>query len=75
MMKDIKLMKVIDEETLERIDDALENALIAHEPLDNDSRCRCGARNNMDGDVLHGHRLGALSQAVRGALGVAEADQ
>lgn len=59
-----------DDELQDRIDDAMEDVLLAHEPLDNDSRCSCGARNNMDGDVLHGHRLGLLSEAVRNALGV-----
>lgn len=27
----------------------------------------CGARNNMDGDVLHGHRLGVVATAAREA--------
>jgi hypothetical protein len=58
----------MDDELLERIDDAIERALWAHESLDNDSRCSCGARNNMDGDVLHSHRLGAISWEVRGVL-------
>jgi hypothetical protein len=53
---------------LELIDDAIEDTLLAHAALDNDSRCSCGARNNMDGDVLHGHRLGAVSEAVRAVL-------
>lgn len=56
------------EELLDRVDDATWSALAAHESLDNDSRCSCGARNNMDGDVLHGHRSGAVSQAVRRIL-------
>lgn len=53
---------------MELIDDAIENVLWAHEPRDNDSRCQCGATNNMDGDVLHSHRMGLLSEAVRGVL-------
>lgn len=56
------------EQLLDRVDDAIETVLLAHESLDNDSRCSCGVRNNMDGDVLHGHRVGAVSAAVRRVL-------
>jgi hypothetical protein len=52
---------------LERIDDAIEHALDHHYTLP-DHECSCGATNNMDGDVLHAHRLGALSQAVAAVL-------
>lgn len=58
----------MDDELLERVDDAIEDALLAHESLDNDSRCSCGVINNMDGDVLHCHRLGEISWAVRGVF-------
>jgi hypothetical protein len=56
-----------EDEALEDVDDAIENALCAHFPQV-DVLCSCGARNNMDGDVLHGHRLGAVSAAVHVAL-------
>lgn len=58
----------MNDELLDRVDDAIENAMLSHESLNNDSVCSCGVVNNMDGDVLHGHRLGAVSAAVRGAL-------
>lgn len=58
-----------DDDLMDRLDDAIDTAMLMHEPRDNDSRCTCGARNNMDGDVLHGHRVGAVSDAVRRALG------
>ena len=58
----------LTEETLERIDDAIEDTLWMHEVVGYDHACSCGVKNNMDGDVLHGHRLGVLSDAVRGAL-------
>lgn len=57
----------LNDEQCDAIDDAIEKALWEHWPVDRDSRCRCGALNNMDGDVLHGHILGALT----GAVGVA----
>jgi hypothetical protein len=65
-------MKLTDEQC-DLLDDAIEDALLKHYPLDNnghevDTACKCGARNNMDGDELHGHRLGVLSQAVHGVL-------
>jgi hypothetical protein len=52
----------------ERIDDAIESAMSAHEPLKGDSVCSCGVRNNMDGDVLFGHRVGTVSAAVQNAI-------
>jgi hypothetical protein len=58
------------DELLDAVDDAIETSLLSHASLDNDSRCSCGARNNMDGDVLDGHRFGVVSDAVRAALGV-----
>jgi hypothetical protein len=61
-------MDDVDESLFDRIDDAIEDVLNGHQPLNNDSQCSCGARNNMDGDVLHGHRLSELSDAVRHVL-------
>ena len=58
----------LTDEQCDVVDDAIENALLAHEPVDNDSRCSCGALNNMDGDVLHGHRMGVLTAAVHLAI-------
>lgn len=59
--------QMFSDEFLDRIDDAIEDALLAHAPHI-DSRCSCGAVNNVDGDVLHAHRVGAVSEAVRKAL-------
>lgn len=58
-----------DDELMDRIDDAIENAMLAHESMNNDSECSCGARNNMDGDVLFSHRFGIVSNAVHDVLG------
>lgn len=52
-----------------RLADAVEDALGEHDMRDLDAECSCGARNNMDGDVLHGHRSGAISEAIGAALG------
>lgn len=60
-------MHVTDEQC-DVIEDAIEYALLMHQSLDNDSRCSCGAVNNLDGDVLHGHRMGVLSSAVMRAI-------
>lgn len=54
----------LTDEQCDAIEDAIEYALLMHQSLNNDSRCSCGAENNMDGDVLHGHRLGEISHAV-----------
>jgi|GraSoiStandDraft_46_1057282.scaffolds.fasta_scaffold920080_1 hypothetical protein len=56
------------DKVLDQIDDAIERVMFSHHPLDNDSRCSCGARNNMDGDVLDAHRMGLVSDAVRGVF-------
>jgi hypothetical protein len=58
----------VNDDLLERVDDAIDDALLAHEALDNDGRCSCGVKNNMDGDVLHAHRFGVVSEAVRNVL-------
>ena len=49
---------------------AIEKAMHEHDALKNDSVCRCGVRNNMDGDVLASHRAGAMMAAVTEALGL-----
>jgi hypothetical protein len=56
------------EQLLERVDEAIDVAMAQHESQFNDSVCSCGVVNNMDGDVLHGHRVGAVSAAVRSVL-------
>lgn len=61
---------VLTDEFVESIEDAIEDAMSQHEPLRNDSVCSCGAKNNMDGDVLFSHRVGAVTTAVRHALGL-----
>lgn len=58
----------LTEEQEDLIDDAIEDAMLKHEALDNDSRCRCGVRNNMDGDVLHGHLVGMVCKAVHDVI-------
>lgn len=58
----------LTDEQCDLIDDAIEDVLLAHEPKDNDSRCSCGAVNNMDGDMLHGHRMGVVTAAVHNAI-------
>lgn len=58
----------LNDEQCDVIDDAIEAALLAHETVGNDSVCSCGAVNNMDGDVLHGHRMGVLTSAVHLAI-------
>ncbi|RIR38472.1 hypothetical protein [Mycobacteroides abscessus] len=63
----------ISDELAERIGDAVEDALDKHVPS-NESVCGCGAPNNMDGDVLHGHRHGVITQAVLDALGAYDDD-
>jgi hypothetical protein len=68
MTNDWRTAEMISESVLERLDDAIEAVMLGHEPLDNDSRCSCGTRNNMDGDVLHLHRMGLMSDAVRKVL-------
>lgn len=53
---------------LELLEDAVDRVTYEHEALDNDSRCRCGAVNNMDGDALHSHRVGAMMEAIEAVL-------
>jgi hypothetical protein len=60
----------LTEQQVERLDDAIDTAMLMHESVANDSRCSCGARNNMDGDVLHAHRVGMVTYAVHHALGL-----
>jgi len=50
------------------IDDAIEDAMAQHESQNSDSVCTCGVVNNMDGDVLFSHRVGAVSAAVHDAI-------
>lgn len=57
----------ISDELAERIGDAIEDALYEHVPS-TASVCGCGVPNNMDGDVLHGHRHGVITQAVLDVL-------
>jgi len=52
----------------DRVDDAIETAVWDHERQDGDQSCRCGAVNNMDGDVLPSHRVGAVTRAVQQAF-------
>lgn len=62
-------IEVADGEALrERLADEIETTLTAHEPRNNDSHCTCGVRNNMDGDVLHSHRMTQIDAAIRQAL-------
>lgn len=56
------------DELFELIDDAIEDALYAHQPVSHGDKCSCGTVNNMDGDVLPAHWLGVLSEAVRDVL-------
>lgn len=63
------------ESLLDAADDAMEAALLAHRPVDahghdNDEYCYCGGRNNMDGDVMHSHRISVVSEALRTVLGI-----
>ncbi len=58
----------LTDEQFDVLDEAIDEAMWDHESLDNDSRCSCGVVNNMDGDVLHGHRVGVVSEAVRSAI-------
>jgi hypothetical protein len=58
---------IVDDDLLEKLDDAMEGSIQEHYTLP-DYECRCGAINNMDGDVLHGHRIGALSTAIEKVL-------
>lgn len=60
----------MDDETLDRIGDAVWSAMASHESLQRDSVCTCGVVNNMDGDVLFSHRVSMVIEAVEGALGV-----
>lgn len=66
-VRPIEAPYVPEDDLLERIDDAMEDVLHKHYTLP-DHECSCGAINNMDGDVLHGHRIGALSVAVQSVL-------
>lgn len=61
-------MPYLTDEQLDVIDDAIETAMGRHEALDGDSICTCGVRNNMDGDVLFSHRVGAVTHAVHEAI-------
>lgn len=54
----------------ESITDAIETILDQHEFIHNTSRCSCGLRNNMDGDVLDLHRISLIGEAVRNALAI-----
>lgn len=48
----------------EQLTDAVERVLDVHDMLENGQSCSCGARNNMDGDLLHGHRIGTVSSVI-----------
>jgi hypothetical protein len=52
----------------DRVEDAVETAVWGHERQDGDGSCRCGAVNNMDGDVLPSHRVGAVTEAIQKAF-------
>lgn len=54
----------MDDDLKEKLLDAIERVLFAHDMLDMGAECSCGARNNMDGDVLHAHRMGAFDDAL-----------
>lgn len=56
------------DELLELIEDVVYRVTFEHDALDRDSRCRCGVVNNMDGDVLHTHRVGAMMEAIEDVL-------
>lgn len=58
----------MSDELLELIEDVVDRVTYEHDALDNDSRCRCGVVNNMDGDVLHSHRVGAMVEAIEAVL-------
>lgn len=59
---------IVPDELSDRLDNAIELAMAHHESVKDDSECSCGVRNNMDGDVLFSHRVGAVQDAVREAL-------
>lgn len=59
------------DELSEQLTDAVERVLNTHASLDNDSRCSCGARNNMDGDVLDSHRISLVGDAIDSVLAAA----
>lgn len=52
----------------ESITDAIETVLDQHEFMHNTSRCSCGLRNNMDGDLLDLHRVSLIGETVRNTL-------
>ena len=58
----------MNDELMELLEDAVDRITYEHESLDNDSRCRCGAVNNMDGDALFNHRVGAMMEAIEAVL-------
>lgn len=57
-------MTDLREQLLEQLDYFIETVMLKHDMCMDDAACSCGARNNMDGDVLHGHRLGVLSEGI-----------
>lgn len=56
----------------EPLDDAIHdaaNTLLDHHMGDHNT-CQCGARNNLDGDILDAHRAGILTETIRNTLGL-----
>jgi hypothetical protein len=64
------LIAELDDALDDTIYDAVDELITNHGGDDN--QCRCGTRNNMDGDVLHAHRVGVVMENIRDALGIAD---
>lgn len=60
-------VNILDESLHDKLVDAVETVLLAHEHIP-DVVCTCGARNNMDGDLLHSHRISLIDNAIEDVL-------
>lgn len=62
---------MLSDVNLDWLDETIENTMGKHEVTKDDRGwpvCTCGARDNMDGDVLFSHRISVVCDAVHGVL-------